>query len=283
MSTFNNLLEIDKRRDESLSSLLNIYDFDIFGKIKSNNSIKIKNTSEKENYNAENTKEIFRAIFEWEGNDSNVYLTGSFCNWLQFFEMRKIEEKNVNQGNISKFFLLLYLPKGIYQYKYKINSKWKCNSNFPTCSDKDGNINNVITIPQYKIEEVTTDFTTSHMTCPKIEEQNNNYFCQKIEFDSLDEFSYKYYYNYDSLTNQNKLIKNNYFITQEKDILNENYSFKKIEPIPHEIINHFTIEKNVDKKINKKNNEEQTMKYGCTVRYYTKMTTFIYYKPKKNE
>ena len=116
MSTFNNLLEIDKRRDESLSSLLNIFDFDIFGKIKSNNSIKIKNTSEKENYNTENTKEIFRAIFEWEGNDSNVYLTGSFCNWLQFFEMRKIEEKNGNQGNISKFFLLLYLPKGIYQY-----------------------------------------------------------------------------------------------------------------------------------------------------------------------
>ena len=99
----------------------------------------------------------------------------------------------------------------------------------------------------------------------------------------MDEFSYKYYYNYDSLTNQNKLIKNNYFITQEKDILNENYSFKKIEPIPHEIINHFTIEKNVDKKINKKNNEEQTIKYGCTVRYYTKMTTFIYYKPKKTE
>ena len=283
MSTFNNLLEFDKKGDESLSSLLNIYDIDILGKIKSNNSIKIKNTSEKENSNNDSKKEIFRAIFEWEGNDSNVYLTGSFCHWLQFFEMRKFEEKNEKKEKNTKFFLLLYLPRGTYQYKFKINSKWKCNSNFPTCSDKDGNINNVITIPQFKIEEVTTDFTTSHMTFQKIEELNKNYYYQKIECDSLDEFSYKYYYNYDLLTNQTKLIKNNYYIAKEKDILSENYSFKKIFPLPHELINHFTVEQNVDKKINNKKREEKSIKCGCTIRYYSKMTTFIYYKPKKTE
>ena len=112
---------------------------------------------------------------------------------------------------------------------------------------------------------------------------NKNYYYQKIECDSLDEFSYKYYYNYDLLTNQTKLIKNNYYIAKEKDILSENYSFKKIYPLPHELINHFTVEQNVDKKINNKKKEKKSIKCGCTIRYYSKMTTFIYYKPKKTE
>ena len=64
-----------------------------------------------------------------------------------------------------------------------------------------------------------------------------------------------------------------------KDILNGNYSFKKIYPISHEIINHFTIDKN-----NIKNDDTgQSLKYGCTYRYYKKLTTFIYYKPNKKE
>ena len=39
----------------------------------------------------------------------------------------------------------------------------------------------------------------------------------------------------------------------------------------------------IDNNINKKyesNNKEKIIKYGCSIRYKDKMTTFIYYKPK---
>ena len=274
MSTFNNILELDICRDESISNLKNLNDSDIYDNMNPNNSINIKKTQELENSKIENKKEMFAAFFQWDGNEKNVYLTGSFCNWLQFFEMRKCEQVDNTGEKNDKSYLLLFLPRGTYQYKFKINSKWKCNSNFPTCSDKDGNINNVKTIPSNNGEEVTTDFSTSHKS-----NINLNWYCPKVEFGSLDEFSYKYFFNYDLLSNQNQLIINNYFKSKEKDILNENYSYKKIYPIPHELINHFTIDKNINKK-HKSNNKEKTIKYGCSIRYKDKMTTFIYYKPK---
>ena len=275
MSTFNNILELDNLRDESISSLKNLNDWDIYDNMNPNNSINIKKSQEQENSKTENKKEmLFAAIFQWDGNEKNVYITGSFCNWLQFFEMRKFEQGDKAGEKCDKSYLLLFLPRGTYQYKFKINSKWKCNSNFPTCSDKDGNINNVTTIPPNTGEEVTTDFSTSHKS-----NINMNYYCQKNQIGSLDEFSYKYLYNYDLLSNQNQLMMNNYFKSKEKDILNGNYSYKKIYPIPHELINHFTIDKNINKKSESHNNEK-TIKYGCTIRYMDKMTTFVYYKPK---
>ena len=275
MSTFNNILELDNFRDESIYSLKNLNDWDIYDNMNPNNSINIKKSQEQENSKTENKKEmLFAAIFQWDGNEKNVYITGSFCNWLQFFEMRKFEQGDKAGEKCDKSYLLLFLPRGTYQYKFKINSKWKCNSNFPTCSDKDGNINNVTTIPPNTGEEVTTDFSTSHKS-----NINMNYYCQKNQIGSLDEFSYKYLYNYDLLSNQNQLMINNYFKSEEKDILNGNYSYKKIYPIPHEIINHFTIDKNINKK-NESHNKEKAIKYGCTIRYMDKMTTFVYYKPK---
>ena len=184
MSTFNNILELDICRDESISNLKNLNDSDIYDNMNPNNSINIKKTQELENSKIENKKEMFAAFFQWDGNEKNVYLTGSFCNWLQFFEMRKCEQVDNTGEKNDKSYLLLFLPRGTYQYKFKINSKWKCNSNFPTCSDKDGNINNVKTIPSNNGEEVTTDFSTSHKS-----NINLNWYCPKVEFGSLDEFS----------------------------------------------------------------------------------------------
>ena len=276
MSSFNNLLEFDILKDDSLSSLKNLTNSDISYIIGLNKLINLQRNSELKNSNLGNKTEIFAAVFQWDGNEKNVYLTGSFCNWLQFFEMRKfIPNENNSTENDNKLYLILFLPKGTYQYKFKINSKWKCNSNFPTCSDKDGNINNVMTIPPNKIEEGTTDCTTSHVTAPKFEETN-------FKIDSLNEFSYKYNFNYDLLSNQNKLAVNNFLHSKENDILNGNYSFKKIFKTPHEFINHLTIKKISTEKINI-HNEGESLKLGCTFRYYNKMTTFVYYKPNKEE
>ena len=276
MSSFNNLLEFDILKDDTISSLKNLTNSDLSYIIGLNKLINLQKNSELKNSNIDNKTEIFAAVFQWDGNEKNVYLTGSFCNWLQFFEMRKfIPNENISIENNNKLYLILFLPKGTYQYKFKINSEWKCNSNFPTCSDKDGNINNVMTIPPNKIEEGTTDCTTSQITVPKFEE---NYF----KIDSLNEFSYKYNFNYDLLSNQNKLVVNNFLHSKEKDVLNGNYSFKKIFPTPHEFINHLTTKKITKEKL-KKDNKDKSLKFGCTFRYYNKMTTFVYYKPNMDE
>jgi len=276
LSSFDKLLEIDNIKDDSISSLKNLTKSDLSYIIGLNKLINLQKNPELKNPYIDNKTEIFAAVFQWDGSEKNVYLTGSFCNWHQFFEMRKFEsnENNSIQNN-NKLYLILFLPKGTYQYKFKINSEWKCNSNFPTCSDKDGNINNVITLPSNKIEEGTTDCTTSYITVPKLEEAYN-------KINSLNEFSYKDYFNYDLFSNQNKLIINNFLQSKEKDILNENYSFKKIFPTPHEYINHFVMNKITTEKINK-HNKNEPLKFGCTLRYHNKMTTFVYYKPKKEE
>ena len=61
--------------------------------------------------------------FEWELGGNSVFLTGSFCNWNQFFLMKKNEN--------GKHILTLNLKKGFIQYKFKIDDEWKYNEKFP--------------------------------------------------------------------------------------------------------------------------------------------------------
>ena len=277
-------LEFAEIEEETLSSLKLISNSDLSYKYEPIPIISFKKSKLNISPKYENKSEIYTAVFQWDGNDKNVYLTGDFCQWQQFFEMRKYEKEDKNGDIITKFFLILFLPKGTYQYKFKINNIWKCNSNFPTCSDADGNINNVVIIPCNKTEEGTTDFSTSHMTF-NTNDLNNFFFVPKNDFNCLDEFSYKYKYNYDLFSNQNNIGSNNFLESKENDILNQNYSFKKILPINHEIINHFNINNksiinnNISTSDNGKSNST-ILKIGCTFRYYKKMTTFVYYKPK---
>ena len=72
---------------------------------------------------------------EWDKGGNNVYVTGNFCNWNQFFLMKKDKK--------GKFNLKLNLPKGIYQYKFKVDEEWEYNDKFPTCNEN-GIINNYI-------------------------------------------------------------------------------------------------------------------------------------------
>lgn len=80
-------------------------------------------------------KERIPVIFEWDSGGNCVYLTGSFCDWNQFYLMHKNEQ--------GKFILILYLTRGKHQYKYKIDDKWKYNEKYPICNNNE-NINNYL-------------------------------------------------------------------------------------------------------------------------------------------
>ena len=100
---------------------------------------------------------LYPIVFKWEGEAEKVYLTGSFCDWINFYEMEKNKTK-------KKFYFTLFLQKGTYQYKFKVDSLWKCNSNYPTCYDENGNMNNYIEVPEKKLEEIASDFSTSSIS-----------------------------------------------------------------------------------------------------------------------
>ena len=119
-----------------------------------------ENGSDDENIrnNEEKNSEAMKIpiAFEWDNGGNNVYVTGSFCNWKQFFLMKKSED--------GKFILNLNLPRGNYQYKFKVDNEWKYNEKYPICNEN-GIINNCIDTTNWEIiEERTTDANTSNTT-----------------------------------------------------------------------------------------------------------------------
>ena len=113
--------------------------------------------NEAKNFLSKKKIKLYPIVFKWEGEAEKVYLTGSFCDWINFYEMKKNKTK-------KKFYFTLFLHKGTYQYKFKVDSLWKCNSNYPTCYDENGNMNNYIEVPEKKLEEIASDFSTSSIS-----------------------------------------------------------------------------------------------------------------------
>ena len=233
--------------------------------------------------------------FEWDQGGNNVYVTGNFCNWKQFFLMRK--------ENNGKFKLNLSLPKGIYQYKFKVDEEWKYNDKYPTCNEN-GNINNYVDttnleIETKNIEERTTTGNSSNITenneiskhSKKLfKSRNYSYLKKKIYSNYIpnkDELKdkipklpiqYKSCININLSSKQNNIGNNKFIKIHEKNILSDNISFKKIQSINHEQIDHL----NINNKQFKKDNRIYINNI-CSVssRYRQKFTTFVYYKPNK--
>lgn len=249
-------------------------------------------TPRKENNDFQTKKPArFATVFQWDGGGTNVYLTGSFCDWQQFFVMQKCED--IKNENNNKFFLTLFLPIGAYQYKFKIDDKWKCNSNFPTCSDKNGNINNIIDLTKHKKDEGITDFSTSYVTTRGPEAKNDS--LQTL----FNDFNYNDYNNLSKTQNDDKNYSDNSSIgynfkngfgdllpnKEENEISNkqkdkEEYnlfeiSYKQIYPLRHEHFEHLFVNINTFKKYSHSKN----LVYSCSFRFGFKATTIIYYKP----
>ena len=80
-------------------------------------------------------KDEIETFFEWDEGGNEVYLTGSFCDWKEFFLMTKNKD--------GKFTITLPLPRGFHQYKFKIDDNWTYSKKQPKFEDN-GNVNNFI-------------------------------------------------------------------------------------------------------------------------------------------
>jgi len=226
---------------------------------------------------------IFPTTFEWDNGGNSVFVTGSFCQWKQFFLMKKDSSKN--------FVLNLNLPRGIHQYKFKVDGEWKYNPKFPICNDG-GNINNYLDTTNLEITiktndegitAISTNITENNNDPSKAskkysknllkvnselsQKQNQNEFFDKITTVPI---HFKNTMNLDLITNQNNIGIKKYMSIKEKNVLSDNLSFKKINTAPIEQINH----------LNSKNLENQSIICAVSSRFRYKFTTFVYYKPK---
>ena len=171
--------------------------------------------------------------FEWKEGGKKVLLTGSFLNWNTFIEM--------NHNNNGLFEFNINLPKGIYQFKFIIDGTWRTSNFYPKVRDNSGNENNQIDITNYTEPEKKED-TKSVKTKPEnttkntIKNDYNSYYPKKNEMNSdapHTPFHYLKSFNINYNTRQNKIGKNKYLIYNEKNLLSENNSYKKVQICPH--------------------------------------------------
>ena len=276
------------------------------GEGESKNSLNTKSEEENENTSSSNDdidnlkingkSDRVSITFEWDLEGNSVYVTGSFCNWKQFFLMQKNDQ--------GKFLLTLDLTKNIHQYKFKVDEEWKCNPKNPICEDNDGNFNNYIDATNYqKIniknqEDWNTDFSTtgnmskiSQLNSPKGKSEkfsckiyNINYSCYKPQISELNKNvpslpgQYKNEKNIDLNSKQYIIGKKEYFSPKESNVLSGNLSYKNINVFYHEGINHL-----YSKNKNQCNENKKTICCSLSNRYRLKFTTFVYYKTKKEE
>ena len=215
--------------------------------------------------------------FEWDQGGNSVYVTGNFCDWKQFFLMKK--------NNNGIYFLTLYLVKGVIQYKFKIDNEWKCNKKFPTIKDN-GNENNYIDTTNWEISveaseeenntnnNSNTELSLKHKT-NKSDIQNNNYNNYIPQENEMNNFApkipeqYKPKIYYSKMSKQNKIGEHKFYDYLGDDLFDENYSYKKIEYPRHEEINHLSY---------KLKNAKNPFVSSIASRYRLKFTNFVYYK-----
>ena len=252
-------------------------------------SIKQEITENKNIKNIKNneTEKLYPFKFEWKGSGSVVVLAGSFLNdWKEFKQMVKNEETQI-------FELIVELPKKIHYFKFIVDNKWVCSSQYQTIMDNSHNQNNYIDLTKYippkdlvkKEEKAKKGKKNANKKKVIVLDMNdvksNNYNCKYPLLHELNSsapcvFShYKPSFNIDYQSNQDKINAKYGFNFKEKNPLTENNTYKKILICPHEKLMHFC------QNINDLNDTKKRYMKGCaTIRNRHKYLTVIYYKPK---
>ena len=270
-----------KCKDNSLiskESISSFYDI-ITSEEEQLNIIYIKNVLKKQNEESKCNENHIKnkkipTMFEWSFKGTSVYLTGSFCDWKEFFLMKKDES--------GIYRIILELNRGFHQYKFKIDDEWKYNINFPIYNDN-GFINNYIDTSNWEIfgeyekEEMMDHLFKTNDTDLLIHMKEKD-----INLKLSDEFcnSIVNYTNYIPLKNELNNITPVFpykiiIDCVSSELLDNENKEKKYEmslysnKFMNEQINHFHIRKIMDKK---------PLKMSIISRFRLKFVNFVYYK-----
>ena len=177
---------------------------------------------------------LYPIKIEWKEGGSEHLITGNFLNWNIFYSLVFNSETGNYEYNIN-------LPKGNYEFKFIIDGAWRCSKYYPIIRDRNGNANNYIEVNDTTINATTTKKNNTNNNEPKIKNDYNCY-CPKVFEMNTDApyvpFHYLHKYNIDYNTRQNVIGKRKYLIYNEKNLLSENNSYKKVLTCPHVNLNH---------------------------------------------
>lgn len=192
------------------------------------------------NTNTNNTQQaikeetLYPIKIEWKEGGSEHLITGNFLNWNIFYSLVFNSETGNYEYNIN-------LPKGNYEFKFIIDGTWRCSKYYPIIRDRNGNANNYIEVNDTTINATNTKKNNTNNNEPKIKNDYNCY-CPKVFEMNTDApyvpFHYLHKYNIDYNTRQNVIGKRKYLIYNEKNLLSENNSYKKVLTCPHVNLNH---------------------------------------------
>ena len=137
---------------------------------------------EEEDINMEIDNEIknneIETTFEWDEGGNIVFVTGSFCDWNQFFLLKKNDE--------GKYSVTLPLPRGFHQYKFKVDDNWTYSKKQPKFEDN-GNVNNFIDTTDYLDQENNNELNNNNEQQANEEKENNNEILQEKSNESIKE------------------------------------------------------------------------------------------------
>ena len=219
-------------------------------------------------------------LFQWKEGGNNIVITGSFCGWSRQFSMLKNKNNNFYE-------LLLYLPKGEYQFKFIVDNVWKCSNYYKTVTDTNGNTNNYL--------DNTIEFSKKILEKQNkkiINEKKGNFdFNNNSNNINLEEQMKKYYGIYyperDFLNVEPPKLPQSYVspinlcnfgnIGEKKFVYDKmrnnliKVCFKEIKSPSHIYLNHI---------FSNCKESDNYIKSNITIRVRSKFTSIVYYSPK---
>lgn len=106
-------------------------DYDDFSNLSRDKSDELKLPSASDTY-----EKSLPTVFKWGGGGKEVYISGSFSDWKPIPMVQ-------SHGD---FALILEVPEGDHQYKFKVDGQWVFNPYEPTVDNDVGSKNNVISV-----------------------------------------------------------------------------------------------------------------------------------------
>lgn len=92
--------------------------------------------------------DLVETIFTWKGQGSEIFVTGSFSSWKQWFTLEKLGDS---------FNTKLLLSKEKHSFKFIVDKQWVCSSLYQSQFDDKGNLNNFIDLTKSTEEEVQSN------------------------------------------------------------------------------------------------------------------------------
>ena len=173
---------------------------------------------------------LFPIKIEWKEGGSEHLITGNFLHWNTFYNLVFNSETGYFEYNVN-------LPKGNYEFKFIIDGTWRCSKYYPIIRDRNGNANNYI-----EVNDTTVNVTNQKNNNETKMKNDYNCYCPKVFEMNTDApyvpFHYLHKYNINYNTRQNVIGKRKYLIYNEKNLLSENNSYKKVLTCPHVNLNH---------------------------------------------